>query len=448
MRESKIIRRILVVGIILSSLLMCMTACKKEQEIDELLVEEEVQVDPFMEFVNSVDADNCNFSGVSGDNIDWFFKDNVLIIKGAGDIDNTTTVDNGTILFPGWMDNSSIVLTCKTVYIEEGITNIPNYSFSGMEKLSKITIPSTVKSIGESAFAYCGSIKNIDIPNSVEIISNKAFYKCIKLTDVTGCTGLKYIGDEAFRETALDNIPIEQIETLKGTAFFNTPFLERRIAELKESDGIWVIGNIIYKYVDGSKNGSDTIEIPDDIITIGDNAFLNSSIKSVKFGKNTAIIGDKAFYGCLKLESVDLGHALTGIGNEAFSNCLTLKSIEMPDTVTSIGERVFKGCSELTSVVYGKSLKNIPNETFSMCNKLADVTLPDNITDIDIADNAFLNTPYIEQKQKEDSLDTDETESSTDTSEDAIVDNDSQEKDESIIEDKPVDTLKLEKQQI
>ena len=50
--------------------------------------------------------------------------------------------------------------------------------------LTSIKIPSSVTSIGGSAFQYCSGLTSIEIPNSVKSIGNYAF---------SDCSGLKYI---------------------------------------------------------------------------------------------------------------------------------------------------------------------------------------------------------------------------------------------------------------
>lgn len=63
------------------------------------------------------------------------------------------------------------------------------------------------------------------------------------------------------------------------------------------------------------------------VLSVGKNAFQNSTITKVIFGEGVVGIGENAFY-----------------------NCESLKSIAFPDNVTSFGTQVFTWCSALTSV--------------------------------------------------------------------------------------------------
>ena len=50
--------------------------------------------------------------------------------------------------------------------------------FLGCGSLSEIVIPSSVTSIGDSAFSCCDSLPEIVIPSSVTSIGDSAFYDC------------------------------------------------------------------------------------------------------------------------------------------------------------------------------------------------------------------------------------------------------------------------------
>ena len=49
---------------------------------------------------------------------------------------------------------------------------------------SSTIIPSSVRTIGKEAFAYCSNLTSLDIPNLVTNISNDAFVACIGLTSI------------------------------------------------------------------------------------------------------------------------------------------------------------------------------------------------------------------------------------------------------------------------
>jgi hypothetical protein len=61
-----------------------------------------------------------------------------------------------------------------------------------------VTIPNSVTSIGDSAFAYCDSLASVIIPNSVISIGQEAFSYCTSLKNITIGSGVTSIGDSAF----------------------------------------------------------------------------------------------------------------------------------------------------------------------------------------------------------------------------------------------------------
>jgi hypothetical protein len=65
-------------------------------------------------------------------------------------------------------------------------------------KASVYTIPSSVTSIGQTAFQGCRNLINITIPNSVISIGTAAFYTCSGLTSVTIGSNVTSIGTRAF----------------------------------------------------------------------------------------------------------------------------------------------------------------------------------------------------------------------------------------------------------
>ena len=58
------------------------------------------------------------------------------------------------------------------------VIKIEGVAFSLCYKLTHVTIPDSVTSIGSSAFSDCYSLKSITIPNSVTTMGDGVFYDC------------------------------------------------------------------------------------------------------------------------------------------------------------------------------------------------------------------------------------------------------------------------------
>ena len=86
----------------------------------------------------------------------------------------------------------------SSVTIPNSVTSIGNYAFAWCTGLTSITIPNSVTSIGDYAFAYCESLISIIIPNSVTTIGYRAFWGCKSLKSITVPNSVTSIGDMAF----------------------------------------------------------------------------------------------------------------------------------------------------------------------------------------------------------------------------------------------------------
>ncbi len=87
----------------------------------------------------------------------------------------------------------------KYVYIPSSVTSIGSSAFQSCSSLQSVTIPSSVTSIGSSAFQSCSSLQSITIPSSVTSIGNYAFQSCSSLQSITIPDGVTSIGSSAFQ---------------------------------------------------------------------------------------------------------------------------------------------------------------------------------------------------------------------------------------------------------
>ena len=109
-------------------------------------------------------------------------------------------------------------------------------------------------------------------------------------------------------------------------------------------------------------------------------AFSDKNLTSVTIPNSITVIGEYAFYGCLKLSSVNIPNSVTEIGNDAFDSCWELASMTIPNSVTKIGDRAFSSCGELTSITIPSSVTKIGKMAFGSCNKLTGITVVDDNT--------------------------------------------------------------------
>ena len=117
--------------------------------------------------------------------------------------------------------------TSKTPVIPNTVNVIGAGAF-WQSDITGVTIPSSVKLIGQYAFYECESLTSVDIPGSVERIDNSAFSGCTGMTSITLHEGLKVIGDGGLRECeSLTSIVLpEGLTTLEDTALYDCTGIE------------------------------------------------------------------------------------------------------------------------------------------------------------------------------------------------------------------------------
>ena len=262
-----------------------------------------------------------------------------------------------------YLDNTEI----KNLVIPKGVATINNYAFWECSGLTSLTIGEGVSSIGERSFSYCYGLTSVSIGDDVKTIGEGAFSGCSNMTVITIGNGLSVIGFQAFESCEnLTSVNISSIEAWCNIVFddLSNP--------LQYAHHLFVDGVEIKNLV-----------IPNSVKSIGNHAFRECNLNSVKIGENVKTIGDWAFAHCHELTNLDISEALTSIGDYAFFYCEGLTSINIPNSVTTIGESAFGCCKELTSLSLGSGISSTGVLAFTECVSLTSITIPDHVTTID-----------------------------------------------------------------
>ncbi|MDE6412707.1 MAG: leucine-rich repeat protein, partial [Eubacterium sp.] len=249
----------------------------------------------------------------------------------------------------------------KTVTIGSGVAKIAEDAFFGCEKLISIdvdsnnanyssengvlynknktmlmqypcgktdtsfTIPDSVTSIAEGAFAFSTSLKNVTIPNSVTSIGEGAFAGC-GLTSIAIPNSVTTIGEAAF-------IMCENLTSINVDS-----------------------ANKMYASADGvlyNKNKTELLQYPSGKTSTS--FTIPSSVKTIAEG---------SFFFCEKLRSVTLPKSVTSISDAAFFFCESLTTVTVYNYSVKIGEMAFpfaaviKGYKGSTAEKYAKANDN------------------------------------------------------------------------------------------
>ena len=160
------------------------------------------------------------------------------------------------------------------------------------KKAPSFTIPSSVTSVGRSAFSGCASLQSITIPNSVTSIDDYAFANCTSLTSVTISNLEVKVGRDSFIKCPIEyaKVPDSILKNIPHRKLKEVVILNGKTIERSEFSGCTFLKKII---------------IPDSVTSIGDSAFFNCvSLTSITIPNSVTRIGDSAFYGCKSLKTV------------------------------------------------------------------------------------------------------------------------------------------------
>ena len=133
-------------------------------------------------------ASCSNDAAITGSNINPFdddiisFVDNDVKIRCVanwdtdGDNELSKTEASKVTSLGGVFTRCDDIVAFDELRYFTGLTEIDPEAFYGADNLSKITLPKSIKSIGEWAFAYCERLKELNINEGVTKIGYDAFF--------------------------------------------------------------------------------------------------------------------------------------------------------------------------------------------------------------------------------------------------------------------------------
>lgn len=231
----------------------------------------------------------------------------------------------------------------KTILTQQDFNNVSaigNYLFYKFTGLTSVTIPNTVTSIGEYAFAYCSALSIILLPVG----------------------GISSISNSAFRETAISSMTLEGITSISDNLFRGCP----NLTSITISNGTTSIGQRVFQ----DCAHLTSITLPRTLETIGENTFIGCTSMSTVYyngtlnewcGLNILAATASPFYASnaqnksiyidsYELTNITTSNDLTAIESYVFYNYDKLTTLTLNTALLSIKEGAFNGCSGLTAI--------------------------------------------------------------------------------------------------
>ena len=250
---------------------------------------------------------------------------------------------------------------CEHVIVQEGVIAIASFAFDSC-RAKQVTLPNSVQIIKRDAFLRAHQLKSIVLNEGITTIESYAFQYCDSLREITLPHSLKELGENVFYGCAkLAVININGTFTWSKDWLSNNPFgLIYEIEKITNTNPNFVIEEgALY-------NSQKTIlfRVPVKQLELQ----LSSTLKfiaayacekcryipSVLFPQSIAYIGKSAFCGCESIREVEIPATITTISDSCFALCYRLAHLKLHDGIEEIHRDAFMGCSELEFIDYPK----------------------------------------------------------------------------------------------
>lgn len=358
---------------------------------------------------------------------EWAFEGNRLIkrvILEAG----VTEIGYGGLY---WTENVSEVI------IPDTVTKIGYEAVYACKQMTSVTIPASVTTIENEAFNGCDKLETVYFGGTMEawramVDGNHDHSRLEKCTVICSDGTIAYgsdpaeptsgtIGDLTWQLNSEGVLTISGEGELLESLDFN---LRQDIQKVYFGAGVSYIApgrfsysynltefevdpdNEAYKAIDGilcSKDGTELIEcptaktgylvIPEDVVTICDDAFIGNHLYSVTLPAGLETIGSQAFWSSEYLTEITLPALYRDFSSTTFNRCQAMTAFHVAEGNTNYtavdgilyskdGTVLYRVPGGKTGSVTVSGVKDIYAEAFRWCEGLTDVALSEGVETI------------------------------------------------------------------
>ena len=324
---------------------------------------------PFDPNTGALDGDNKFFTdfmdAVDNSNNAWY------VCKLLSD--NTIGISTGCIATEYAHEGCKITIPDKIG--KYTVTEIDDTSLGGF---SSITVPDTVTTINQGAFAYDLLLEEVNFGanSQLKLIDQWAFQDCRSLKSITIPASVETIAYGAFNNSDQKLVGGGEVDEETGTIgrdFTDTYSLTS--VKFAEGSKLKILGDFAFFDCLNLKS----ITIPASVETVGEYSFSLGS--DTAFDKTSSMTEINVSPDSKNFKSVD-GVLYTKDGKKLVACPAGKTEIKFADGVTEIQQGAFQGCNQITSVTIPNTITKLPKDAFADCIKLNKVILPETLTEI------------------------------------------------------------------
>lgn len=181
--------------------------------------------------------------------------------------------------------------------IPEGTTEIGHRALEGNKKLVSVSVPSTVKVIGDWAFAECENLEQVILREGLESIGDNVFTDCPKLRSIVIPDSVTQLRGQAFYRCGLT----EPVLNVSGDTLYFCPEAAAG-TEYTVPEGVRTIGGWAFQDLPRLRQ----VKLPETLERIEKMAFVQCGLTSVVIPAGVKEIGESVFWDCNELKTITL----------------------------------------------------------------------------------------------------------------------------------------------